>query len=403
MPDTFVVVGAGQCAGQAVMTLRDKGFEGRIVLIGEEPWVPYQRPPLSKQFLSGEQPLERMFLKPPKFYDENNVDLMLETRAEGFDRQEGQVYLGQGKKVQYDKLLLATGSAPRKIDLPGADLQGVHYLRTIADVQRIQPSLAEGRKLMIVGGGYIGLEVAAAAITAGADVTVVEMADRVMARVTSPQISEFFAEAHRKQGVQLHCNAGVSEFQGSGSLDAVRCDDQEFKCDAAIVGVGIVPREELARDAGLSCDNGIVVDERCQTEDPNVYAAGDCTNHPNPLMKRRLRLESVHNATEQGKTAAANMCGQEEEYAQIPWFWSTQYKLRLQTCGLFDDHDEVIQRGDPKDDSFALFYMKAGIPIAVDAVSMPREFMACRKLIPQQKAVDADKLADTSIPMQDFV
>lgn len=402
MPETFIIVGAGQAGGQAAATLRERGFAGRIVLLGEEPVVPYQRPPLSKKFLAGELPVERTYLRPASFYQQHGIELKLGIRAEGIDRSARTVDLGSDGKLPYDKLLLATGSRPRQLAVPGANLPGVHCLRTIADVLQIRPHMAVGRQLVVVGGGYIGLEVAAVAAEGGMRVTVLEAADRILSRVTSPAMSEFFTGVHRSHGVEIRCLSAVSGFEGSDRVEAVRCVDQRIPADLVVVGIGIVPNVELAAAAGLACENGILVDERCRSGDPNVFAAGDCTNHPNPVLQRRVRLESVQNAVDQAKAAAANMAGAQDGYAQVPWFWSNQYDLKLQSVGLLDGYDQVVRRGDPATRSFALFYLREGVLTAVDAVNMPREYMACRKLIPQRFRIAPQRLADTSLAMQEL-
>jgi 3-phenylpropionate/trans-cinnamate dioxygenase ferredoxin reductase subunit len=305
-------------------------------------------------------------------------------------------------------LLLATGSRPRRLTLPGADLPGVCYLRDIADVGTIRSFMGPGKSMAVVGGGYIGLEVAAVGIQAGMKVTLLEVADRILNRVTVPKLSDFFMRFHETRGADVRCGTRVigfegSGFEGDGQVERVLCEDGPVAADLVVVGVGILPNVELAQAAGLDCDDGVLVDEFCRTKDPRIFAAGDCTNHPNSLLKRRLRLESVHNALEQAKTAAANICGQEMAYAQIPWFWSDQHDLKLQIVGLSGEHDEIVLRGDMDGESFALFYLKDGVVIAVDAVNRPREFMASRRIIPRQTKIEPERLADNSIPMQELI
>lgn len=395
MTETYVILGAGHAAGQLAQSLRGNGFEGRIVMIGEEPYVPYQRPPLSKKFLSGDLPVERVYFKPPEFYNKAEVELLLNCRVDRIDRENRQLHLGDGQTVNYDKLAIATGSRVRELPVPGAELPGVFYLRTIDDVDSIRNYLKPGGKLVIVGGGYIGLEVAAVMVSRGLDVTVIEMAPVVMARVVDRQVSEFFADVHRKAGVKIENGLAVEGFEGDGKVERVLCPGgKSFDADAVIIGVGIVPNVELAEEAGLACDNGIIVDEYARTADPVIFAAGDCTNHPNKLLDRRLRLESVHNALEQAKTAAAAMCGKLVEYNQIPWFWSDQYDLKLQIVGLTGDHDQVVIRGDMAARAFAAFYIKGDRIIAVDAINSPREFMASKALVANKTPVDLDRLAD---------
>ena len=388
----MIVVGAGHAGGQAAASLRQEGYEGDIVIVGDEAHIPYQRPPLSKQYLAGEHGLERVYLRPEKFYADRNVTIRSGQRITGIDRAAQTVTTSTGATLAYDRLLLATGSRPRRLHLDGGDLPGIHYLRTIADVDAIKAEMAPGREVAVVGGGYIGLEVAAVCIEAGLRVRVIEMENRILQRVATESMSEFYYNLHSGRGVRLHTGATVTGFAGNGRVRQVLCGATAFAADLVIVGIGIVPNVELAADAGLACDNGIVVDDRCRTADPNIYAAGDCTNHPNPLLDRRLRLESVPNAMEQARVAAANMCGGDKAYASVPWFWSDQYGLKLQMVGFAADGDTEVLRGDKDTNSFAVFHLKDGAVMAVDAVNSPREFMICRRLVGSQ--VDVEVLAN---------
>ncbi len=379
--ETFVVVGTGQAAAQAVYTMRQCGFRGRIVMVGEEPHPPYMRPPLSKRLLAGSFAQDRVFLRPRGFYESAAIELRLHVRVEGVDRSGARVHLSDGKRLGYDKLLLATGSRPRLLDVPGAHGPGIHYLRTLDDALRLRASITSGVRLAIVGAGYVGLEVASTATTAGAQVTVLEIDERVLSRVTTPGISDFFAAAHRARGVAIHCAARVIAFEGAGRLERIVSDGRHAPVDAdlAVVGIGAVPNTELAREAGLACDDGIVVDDRCRTADPRIFAAGDCTRHPNAALGRRLRLESVQNAVDQATSAAHNMCGEDRPYAKVPWFWSQQYDLRLQSAGVLAPFDEILERGSRAAASFALVYRKDGRTVACDAVNMPGEYLAARR------------------------
>ena len=304
MTDTLVIAGAGHAAGQVVATLKQKQYAGRVVLLGEEPYLPYQRPPLSKKFLAGELPAERLYFKPASFYDDSQIDVHLNTRVDVIDPGARCVRDAGGNEFSYDKLVLALGSRVRRLPVPGADLAGVHYLRNIADVHAIREKLGTGKRLVVVGAGYIGLEVAAVCRQLGLQVTVIEMADRVMSRVVSPQISDFYQQQHTNHGVTLMLSTGITGFTGSddGVMGVKMSDGRSISADLVVVGVGIEPNAELASAAGLATDNGIVVDDRCQTADPDIYAVGDCTSHPNGIYDRRIRLESVHNAVEQAKT-----------------------------------------------------------------------------------------------------
>lgn len=404
MTSTVVIAGAGHAAGQVVASLRQKKFTGRIVLLGEESWLPYQRPPLSKKFLAGELSAERLYFKPKSFYDDPDIKIHLGTRITAIDCNNRSVTADDGNEFTYDKLVLALGSRPRPLPLPGADLAGIHYLRGIDDVLSIQSEIQEGRRLVIVGAGYIGLEVAAVTTQLGLEVTVVEMEDRVMSRVVSPQLSEFYQREHLAHGVTLKLSTGTSGFSGDGKLEYVLLDNgAKLPADLAIIGVGIVPNVELASAAGLATENGIVVDDHCQTSDPNIFAVGDCTLHPNKVLGRRLRLESVHNALEQAKTAASNICGEDASYAQVPWFWSDQYDLKLQIAGLSQGYDEVVLRGDPQTRSFSCLYLRDGQLIAVDAVNRPKDFMQSKALIANHARIESQKLANIDIALKDMV
>ena len=384
--------------------MRQNGYEGEIILIGDEAYVPYQRPPLSKQYLAGELPLERVLLRPQHFYADKQVELKLGQRVEAIDSKAKTVSLNGGGTLAYNKLLLATGGRARRLPLPGADHPAIHYLRDIRDVDSIRDKVFAGAKLVIVGGGYIGLEVASVGTKLGVEVTVLEMEPRVLARVTSERMSAYYEQLHASRGVTVVTGARAVGFEDLGERVRIQCsNEQTFDADIVIIGAGILPQVELAEQAGLACDNGILVDERCTTSDPDIYAAGDCTNHPNPLLRRRLRLESVPNAMEQARVSADNMCDKPASYAAIPWFWSDQYELKLQMAGFSTGADEEVLRGAPAENAFAVFYLKSGQIIAVESVNTPREFMAARKLIESGKQVDVKQLADSHTPLQQLL
>ena len=400
---TTVIAGAGQAGGQTAISLRQAGYGGRIIVCGAEPASPYQRPPLSKKYLSGELARERVFLRPDNFYSRNDVELRLGTAVRAIDPEGGRAMFEGGGSIGFTDLVIATGSRPRRLDVPGAGLGNVFYLRTLQDVDAIRAELTAGRRLAVVGGGYIGLEVASTAKGLGLEVCVIEAADRLLGRVTAPEMSDYYARAHRARGVDVRLSAAVDAFEGGARVEGVRCGAEVIPADLVVIGIGVVPDVRLAESAGIACDDGIVVDERCATSAGHVYAAGDCTRHPNPILGRTLRLESVQNAIEQAKTAAANIAGTPSRYAQVPWFWSDQFDLKLQMVGISDGYDAIVQRGSMDADDFAMFYFKDGALIAVDAVNRPREFMACRKLVPERPRIDPEKLADESIPMQEMV
>ncbi len=394
----MVIIGGGHAAAQACASLRQEGYTGDIMLIGDEKPLPYQRPPLSKQYLSGEHALDKILLRPEKFYADQRVTLKLGTRVTAIDGNAHTVTTDADETISYERLLIATGGRPRRLSIPGSDLGGIHYLRTLADVDGIRADMAPGRRLVIVGGGYVGLEVAAVAVTAGLEVHVLEMESRILQRVTTPTMSAYYHALHESRGVHIHTSTGVTGFRGTGRVSAVLCGEQEFPADLVIVGIGIIPNIEIAADAGIESANGIVVDEHCRTSTADIYAAGDCTNHPNPLLGRRLRLESVPNAMEQARVAAANMCGGDKTYASMPWFWSDQYELKLQMVGFSADGDSQVMRGDIGKNQFAVFYLKDGAVVSVDAVNSPKEFMVCKQLI--GKVVDQARLADPTTDLK---
>lgn len=404
MKGTCLIVGASHAAAQLAPSLRQSGWEGRIVVIGDEPHLPYHRPPLSKDFLAGKKQLEEIRIRPADVYEKAGIEFMPGRRVGSIDRDARRVRLDGGDDLAYDNLALTVGSRVRRVDLPGVDLPGVHYLRTVADVEAIRPFVQAGTPAVIVGGGYIGLETAAVLRKCGMDVTVVEMMERVMQRVTAPEVSAFYTRVHREEGVDIRCNLGVAGFEGQGRVEAVRCSDgTRLPAQLVIIGVGIVPNVELARDAGLKVENGIVVDEFARTSDPAIVAAGDCTWHHNAVYDRWMRLESVQNAVDQARTAADTLCGKLAPYRALPWFWSDQYDLKLQIAGLSQGYDEVITRGERGSGrSFAAFYLHNSRIIAVDAVNRPPEFMAGKKLITDGRTIDRARLADPAVPMREI-
>jgi 3-phenylpropionate/trans-cinnamate dioxygenase ferredoxin reductase subunit len=398
----IVVVGGGQAAAQTIASLRLHGADARITLVGNEDYPPYQRPPLSKAYLKGEMALERLQLKSAAWYGDNDVTLRLGTTAVAVDCQRRLVRLDDNDTLAYDKLVLATGSTPRRLPVAGVTLGGVLYLRDIDHVKALREAAAAGRSVAVVGGGYIGLEAAASLRQMGLEVTVIEMAERVLERVTSPMISEFFEALHKEHGVRVVTDARVARFEGDANrLTRVVLDDgAKIDADIALIGIGIEPNDALARTGGIECDNGIVVDRDARTSDGDVYAVGDCAHRPLVHYGRSARLESVHNAIEQGKLAAASIAGKPRPKEDCPWFWSEQYDLRLQIAGLSEGYDEVVVRGDPATKRFAAFYLKNGVLIAVDAVNSPKEFMSAKPLIAAATRCDAAQLADPLVALK---
>ena len=405
MSETFVIVGASHAAAMLAPSLRQQGWQGRIIVVGAEASIPYHRPPLSKDYLAGAKSLEEILIRPAKVYEKSEVEFILETSVEAIDRDNKTVRLSNNETLSYDKLALTVGSKVRKVNLPGVDLDGVFYLRDLKDVERLSAHISSGANAVIVGGGYIGLETAAVLNGKGMNVTVLEMMERVLQRVTAPALSEFYTHIHEEEGVNIRCGIGVTGFKGNGRVSKVLCSDgSEFSADLVIIGVGILPNTELAEAAGLRVENGIVVNAQAQTSDPDIFAAGDCTFHHNPVYDRWVRLESVQNATDQSRVIAGVACGKEMSYNTVPWFWSEQYDLMLQIAGLSQGYDEIITRGDPGNGrSFAAFYLRAGRVIAVDAVNRPQEFMFTKKLIPAQKTIDKEKLADADVPIKELL
>lgn len=401
MDQTFAIVGAGQAGGWIARTLRDEGFAGRVVVIGEESFPPYERPPLSKQVLLGEAERESCFLWPESALSESGIELIRGRRVETIRPDARRLTLDDGESIDWTKLALATGGRARTLDVPGADLDGVFTLRTIDDAEAIRPRLAEGASVVIVGAGWIGLEAAAAARKRGADVTVLEAEDRVCARALTPDMSEWVLELHRRHGVEILLNARFREFGGGDRLECAALEDgSEIACDLAIVGVGLVPNVELAKAAGLDVDNGIVVDETGRTSHPDVYAAGDAANHPNPLLGRRIRLESWENAQNHAIAVAKAMLGGETPYAEIPWFWSDQYDANIQLMGLPETWDRTVVRGDRSSGEFIEFHLEDGRLRGAAAVNNPRDLRLTRRMMIADRAWDPEALADPTVKLQ---
>jgi 3-phenylpropionate/trans-cinnamate dioxygenase ferredoxin reductase component len=393
----IVIIGAGQAAAQAVATLSSEGFAGNVVIIGDEPYPPYQRPPLSKAYMAGDFVRERLFLKPDAFYAESNCELRLGVTATAIDRNAKTIALSDGSSVGYDRLLLATGARVRPLPVPGANLPGVYYLRSIDDSDALQRHLTPGAKLAVVGGGYIGLEVAAVARKHGLEVTVIEAMDRLMARTASPHISAFYKDLHEGHGVTIHLNAAATSCEGQSRVDAVATSAGRVAADFVVAGIGVMPNCELGVEAGLQCENGITVDEFGQTSDACIFAAGDCTCHPS-IDGARVRLESVQNAIDQAKHAALAMIGKPAPYREVPWFWSDQYDIKLQIAGLVRAGDIAVLRGNPAARKFSVFHLRDGVVVGVEAVNAAPDYIVGRKLIAARARVAPERLGDVTIP-----
>jgi|JI10StandDraft_1071094.scaffolds.fasta_scaffold81821_4 3-phenylpropionate/trans-cinnamate dioxygenase ferredoxin reductase subunit len=402
-PQRIAIIGAGQAGGQTAYSLRLAGYEGAITLIGDEPAPPYQRPPLSKAYFKGEMDAERLFLKPVEYYAEHNIELITGKAATKIDLHAKQVEIEGGAAVSWDRLVIATGARPRKLVVEGSHLRNITELRTLADVDHLKTIAVPGARLVVVGAGYIGLEAAAVGVQLGLKVTVLEAMPQVLSRVAGPEIGAFYTHIHRTAGTDIRLGARLEAFEGLGQVTGVRIHGGEIiPADLVLVGVGVLPNLELALEAGLVCGNGIVVDADMRTSHPDVFAAGDVAWRPLAHYGREGRLESVHNAIEGGKLAAAAMLGAPAPALDVPWFWSDQFDLKLQTAGLWTGADETLVRGDPQSRAFAVFYLKEGHVIAVDAVNSAPEFIVGKKLVASQARVAPAELVDKSISMKDI-
>jgi len=397
-----VIVGAGQAGFQVAASLRTEGYEGAIALIGDEPNLPYQRPPLSKGFMSGKQDIEATALRPAAFYESHRIDLMMGAKVSEIDRAGRAVHLASGPNVPYEALVLALGARNRTLPVERAELDGICYLRSDVEAIDIRQRLEHARDIVVIGGGFIGLELAAAARTLGKSVRVVELQSRLMPRVVSPILSDFYRDLHANQGVEISLNVALSEtvgYEGKVS-EIVLSDGAVCPADLVLVGIGVVPNTELALDAGLTVSNGIVVDEYLRTEDESVYAVGDCANHPNPFATGRVRIESVQNAVDQAKCIAAAIVGRAKNYRAVPWFWTDQFDIKLQMAGLSGGYGQVVTRGEPESRKFSVFYFRDGQLAAVDSVNRPADHLAARKLIGAGTAITPEQAADLSVDLK---
>jgi 3-phenylpropionate/trans-cinnamate dioxygenase ferredoxin reductase subunit len=398
--ERVVIVGASHASAQLCASLRQEGWDGEIHLIGDEPSLPYHRPPLSKTYLAGKSSLDELLIRKPDFYDKQRVRFR-QGRATAVDREAHEVRLADGDATRYDVLVLCLGARPRRLSLPGVDLAGVHYLRDARDIEAIRERLIDVRSAVIIGAGYIGLETAASLRGLGIAVTVLEAADRVLQRVTAPEVSAFYDRIHREAGVDLRFGVGVSRLEGRDRIEGIRLPDGDrVAADLVVIGVGVVPNIELAQQAGLAVGDGIVIDAQGRTNDPSIFAAGDCAEYPDARYGRRLRLESVPNAVEQAKVVAATICGKEKSISALPWFWSDQYDLKLQIAGLNAGYEETVLRGDPATGrDFACFYLADGRVIAADCVNRPQEFVFSKRAIAQGLAPQPAALGNPDTPL----
>jgi 3-phenylpropionate/trans-cinnamate dioxygenase ferredoxin reductase subunit len=396
------VVGAGQAGFQAAASLRQEGFEGRIVVIGDEPVLPYQRPPLSKSYLARESALDELWLRPESFYTTHEIELLADQTVTAVDRRGRRLRLASGGEISWDHLVLATGARFRPLPVPGAELDGVLPLRSLADADFLRERLEQAREVVVVGAGFIGLEFASVAIARGAAVHIVEITQQAMGRVVSAAISRFFADAHARWGATISFGTGIARILGAGGrVTAVETTDgRRLGADLVLVCIGVIPNAELAAAAGLAVDNGIVVDECLLTRDPAVFAVGDCANFPTPFAVGRVRLESVQNAVDQGRSVAAHIAGKPAAYDKVPWFWSDQGDLKLQIAGITVGHDAAVLRGDPEARHFSVFCYRAGRLIGVESVNQTADHVAARRLLAGDPELTPQQAADESYDLR---
>lgn len=404
----ILIVGAGQAGMQIADSLRENGFAGQITMVGDENVLPYQRPPLSKAFLYGDADEESLQFRNQKFYDDNKIELILGDAIVAVTTSEtgGRATTASGKTIDFDRLALAPGSTPRKLEIPGSDLPGVLYMRSLADAQALKSRWADAKNVVVIGGGFIGLEVAAVAEKAGKAVTVLEGADRMMARAVCPITSSYFKDAHERRGAKIILDARISNFVGDATLTAVElADGTLLPADIVMVGIGVLARTEVANLLGLELANGaILVNEFAQTSHPLVVAAGDAVMLPNPTgAEGTVRLESVQNAVDQAKVAAKTLLGMREQYRSLPWFWSDQADIKLQIAGLSTGYDQTVVRGNPDQDAFSVLYYKAGRLLAIDAVNQVSDFMAVRKCLAAGQTIDSVAAADSATPLKTLI
>lgn len=412
------IIGASHAGVSLALQLRKEGWDGQIRLISAETELPYHRPPLSKDYLAGNKTLDSIRLRPGKLYQDNNIELLLGTEVAQIDRQAKRLFMSRSSESdsgdleigRYDKLVLCTGATVRKLAM-AQPFANVFYIRQASDVSPLAAQIAPGKRAVVIGAGYIGLETAAVMAQKGVEVTVLEAEERILKRVTSAPMSDYMTALHRHHGVEIVTNTKVLNFVGGHNIEKVVCMEhgvelKDYEADFVIIGIGVTPETRLAQDAGLEVDGGIVVDQFTQTSDADIFAAGDCCRFPSALFDRQLRLESVQNANDQARAAAANICGKQLAYNGLPWFWSDQYTIKLQMAGLSQGYDQLVIRGDsknPEGAGFALFYLKDSVVIASDCVGRPKEFMVSKLMVKDRLKIDPSRLEDESIPPNEFV
>jgi 3-phenylpropionate/trans-cinnamate dioxygenase ferredoxin reductase subunit len=404
--DAVVIVGAGQAGAQVAQSLRQGGHTGLITMVGEEPFLPYERPPLSKDYLAGKRDTEQLFLRKADFWSSRGVEVRTGRRVVSVDRAAGAVVLDDGARLPYGNLVWTTGGRPRRLTCEGCRLEGIHYIRSIADINLLREDMGDGeRRIVVIGGGYIGLEMAAVLRISGHAVTVLEAQDRLLARVTSPPVSTYFLNLHRQRGVDVRLRTSVASLEGAqGRVCAVRLTGGEIlPADLVIVGIGIIPNVQPLADACLHCPDGVAVDEFCRTQDTRILAAGDCAHHHNNFAGQSIRLESVQNAIDQSKVLAGTILGNPLPYRALPWFWSNQYEVKIQSVGLNAGHDRLVLRGHPEDGAFSVAYIQDTRLIALDCIGGARDFVQGKAIIAAGARVDAARLTDPATALMDAV
>ena len=399
----ILIVGAGQATGQLLISLKQKKYKGKIKVFADEKYYPYQRPPLSKKYLSGELSYERLFIKQRKFFDELDVEFNLSCRVEKISTNKKQIQTKEGQH-NYERLVIATGTRPRRISIDLHESKNIYYLRNIEDAEKIKHSIKKNQSIVIIGGGYIGLEVAATAIKFGCEVTVIEQQDRVMKRVVSKEVSNFFEDYHLSQGVRFIFNDEINSIKRVNNKHEISLSTGKIiHADSILVGIGGIPNTEIAENTDIEINNGISIDSKCRTNINNIFSMGDCTNFWSELYGKKIRLESVQNAIDQAKVLADNIMNIDSIYDSVPWFWSDQYDLKLQIAGLSEGYDETILRGDKKTKSFSCLYLKEGKIIAIDAINRPKDFIQSKVLIQEKRRIDRENASNEDFELKQFI